>query len=43
MKIIRMFDFTAKKGKAVPLHAMKAYGGNRGVVPLILNLGSSWR
>jgi hypothetical protein len=43
MQIIRHFDLTVKKSIAVPLHAVEAYGGNRGVVPLILNLGRSWR
>jgi hypothetical protein len=31
------------KGKVVPLHAMKAYRGNRGTAPLLLNLSSRWR
>jgi len=26
MKIIKNFDLNAKKGKAVPLHAVKVYG-----------------
>jgi hypothetical protein len=32
-------------GKVVPVHAMKAYGGRRGIAPLILNLsvdGGEW-
>jgi hypothetical protein len=28
-------------GKVVPVHEMKAYGGGRGMVPLILNLGTT--
>jgi hypothetical protein len=28
------------KGKAVPVHAMRAYKGNRGAAPLILNLST---
>lgn len=43
MKIIRKFDLTSKKGKAIPVHAMKAYGSNGGVVLLIIKLGCSWR
>jgi hypothetical protein len=31
------------KGKAVPVHAVKAYRGTRGIAPLILNLGTRWR
>jgi len=31
------------EGKVVPIHAMKANGGRRGMVPLILNLGARWR
>ena len=34
-----------QKGKFVPVHAMKAYMGNRGTAPLILNLlldGGEW-
>ena len=27
------------KDKAVPVHAVKAYGGNRNIAPLISNLG----
>jgi len=41
MQIIRKFDLTAKRGKAFPVHAAKAYGGNRGVVLLTINLGCS--
>ena len=31
------------KGKAVPVHTMKAYRGSRGIAPFILNLGTGWR
>jgi hypothetical protein len=30
------------RGKAVPLHAMKAYRGRRGITPLIHNLSIRW-
>jgi hypothetical protein len=30
-------------GKFVPVYAMKVYMGNRGIAPLIINLGPSWR
>jgi len=30
------------KDKAVPDHSMKVYWGRRGIVPLILNLGTRW-
>jgi len=29
--------------KSVLVHAMKAYTGSRGMIPLILNLGNRWR
>ena len=32
-----------KKCKVVPVHAMKVYWGDRGIAPLILNLGTIWR
>jgi len=32
-----------KKGKFIPAHTLKAYNGNRGTNPLILNLGTRWR
>jgi hypothetical protein len=31
------------KGKAVPVHAMKAYRGSKGITPLMFNLGTRWR
>jgi hypothetical protein len=31
------------RGKAVPVHAMSAYGESRSIASLILTLGSSWR
>ena len=31
------------KGKAVPVHSMKAYRGNKRAAPLRLNLGTVWR
>jgi hypothetical protein len=30
------------KSKAVPVHAMEAYGGSKGMVPLILAVGITW-
>jgi hypothetical protein len=30
------------KGKVLPVHAMKAYRGRRGIAPLILILGTKW-
>ena len=30
------------EGKAVPVHAMKAYGKSRGNAPLILRLDTRW-
>ena len=32
-----------RRGKVVSVYDIKAYGGSRGVDPLILNLGASWR
>jgi hypothetical protein len=31
------------KGKVVPVHAMKAYRGSRGIALLILNFSAIWR
>jgi hypothetical protein len=31
------------KGKLIGMHAIKAYRGRRGAVPLILNLSTRWR
>jgi hypothetical protein len=31
------------KGEVVPLHAMKTCRGNGGIVPLIVNLASTWK
>jgi hypothetical protein len=31
------------KNKIVPVHAVKAYGGNTGIAPFILNVGTKWR
>ena len=31
------------KFKVVPVHKIKAYGGSRGIDPLILDLGTRWR
>jgi hypothetical protein len=31
------------KGKGVPVRAIMAYGGNRGIAPFIHKLGSKWR
>jgi hypothetical protein len=35
--------FTLVEGKAVPVHAMKAYRGSSGIAPLVLNLGTRYR
>jgi hypothetical protein len=32
-----------KKGKVNPVQAVKAYRGNRGIAPLIICLGTTWR
>jgi hypothetical protein len=37
------FKWTGKLNKVVPVHVVKAYGGNRGMPPLILNIGTKWR
>jgi hypothetical protein len=34
---------TLKKGERAPVHATKAYGGNKSIAPLILNLGTGRR
>jgi hypothetical protein len=31
------------KGRAVPVHTIKAYGGIRGIAPFILDLSITWR
>jgi len=31
------------KGEVVPVYTMMAYGGSRGIVPHIHNLGTRWR
>jgi len=31
------------KSEVVPFHVAEAYRGNRGMAPLILNLGNLWR
>jgi hypothetical protein len=31
------------KGKVVPVHNMKAYRGQRGIAPTILNLTTIWK
>jgi len=36
-------DVKDKKGKIVPACALQAYGWSRGIAPLILNPGTSWR
>jgi hypothetical protein len=36
-------NFETLKGKVLPVHGMKAYRGNGGIVPLILNLGTQCR
>jgi hypothetical protein len=37
-----MIFLMSQKGK-VPVHAMEACRGSRGIAPLILNLGTRWR
>jgi hypothetical protein len=32
-----------RKGKVLPVRAMKAYSGSAGIAPLILNLSTRWR
>ena len=32
-----------RKVKVVPVDSMKLYRGNRGIAPLILNLGVRWK
>jgi len=36
------FAAARKKIKLVPVHAMEAYRGSRGIAPLILNLRIMW-
>ena len=36
-------EFKFKKGEIFPVHSMKAYKGNGGRYPLVLNLGTRWR
>jgi hypothetical protein len=38
-----LLDRVVKKGRFVPVHAMKAYRGSRCLALLILNLGARWR
>jgi len=33
---------TIHKGKVIPIHSMKEYGGSGGIVPLIINLYTRW-
>jgi hypothetical protein len=45
---LRALPFVAQsilvaKSKVFPVHTMKAYRGNRGISPFILNLGIRWR
>jgi hypothetical protein len=35
-------SYCRSKVKVGPLHAMKAYSGDRGIAPLILNPGTTW-
>lgn len=35
--------FGQGKGKVVPVHSMKAYGGSGSRISLILNLGTRWK
>jgi hypothetical protein len=37
------FDKLYRKVKVVPVHAMKAYRGSKGIAPLILNVDNEWR
>lgn len=32
-----------KNGKAVPVHAIEAYGKSVGIAPLVLGYGTGWR
>jgi len=41
--VYRHLAYFEGKGKVVSVHAIKAYRGSRGVLPLILNLGTKWR
>lgn len=44
LNILRNHTWIKKaEGKDAPVHAMKAYGGSRGIAPLIFNLGTRWR
>jgi hypothetical protein len=40
---VLLLDRTVKKGRVVPVHAMKAYRGSRCLALLILNLGAGGR
>jgi len=33
----------SKKRGEVPVHSLKAFGRKRGIVPLILDIGTKWR
>ena len=39
---VRKFLVIGKKGKGVPIHAMKELRWKGGMAPLILNLGTRW-
>jgi hypothetical protein len=41
--IINVKIGTKCKGKAAPVHTIKAYGGSAALVPLLLNHGTRWR
>jgi hypothetical protein len=41
IQIIRAMENNSYK--VVPVHATRAHGGNRGIPPLLLNLGDRWR
>jgi hypothetical protein len=43
MLIVMKIQVKMEKDKVVPQHTLKAYRGSRGITPLILKLGTSWR
>jgi hypothetical protein len=40
---VQLFLLINGKGKAVPVHTMKAYRGSRCIAPLILTLSTGWK
>jgi hypothetical protein len=43
MDITELYSITTGKGKALPVHSVKAYRRSRSIIPLILNFGNGWR